>query len=223
MTPDDNTIETIKRLIPPSGIASAPGQLMGWMTQERAIQLYRILRALKPRIAVEIGVFGGRSLIPQALAMRDNGGGRAIGLDSWKNADAMEAGNDPTDDPRDIEWWGKCDLHGVHRDCMEHIWRLGLDKWITIIRSTSQDAAYLIPGMDCLTIDGNHSEISSCRDVSLFLPKLHMNGYLFFDDADWPQTQKALKMVEKQCKLVSDNASYRVYAKGEPLFQTNQT
>lgn len=154
--------------------------------------------------------------MPQALAMRDNGRGRVIGIDSWKNADAMEAGNDPTDDPRDAEWWSKCDLHSVHKDCMEQIWKLGLDKWVTIIRSTSQDAAYLVPRMDCLTIDGNHSEIASVRDVSLFLPKLNQNGYLFFDDTDWPQTQKALKMVKEKCKLHSSYGTYAIFAKGDP-------
>lgn len=182
----------------------------GWLTVERAIEMYDLVRQVQPQYAVEIGVFGGRSLIAQAMALKDNGHGKIIGIDPWKKETAVEA---QTDEASAAWWRDAVDYYKVHQGCMEAIWRFGLDAFVNIIRSTSADCADIIPRCDVMYIDGGHSEASSCLDVQLYLPKLKQNGWLWFDDTDWISTQKALDMVLAACIMVRENKSYRLYCK----------
>jgi len=62
--------------------------------------------------------------------------------------------------------------------------------------------------IDILHIDGNHEEISSCRDVELYVPKLKTGGYLWFDDANWKETKKAINLIENTYKLKLIDKAY---------------
>ena len=44
-------------------------------------------------------------------------------------------------------------------------------------------------------LDGNHSELLSCRDVELWAPLVAENGYILFDDSSWPTTQAAQQLL----------------------------
>lgn len=182
----------------------------GWLTVDRANEMYDLVRQIQPQYVVEIGVFGGRSLIAQAMALRDNGRGKIIGIDPWKRAVAVDA---QTDEQAAAWWRDSVDYYKIHQGCMDAIWTLDLDRFVTIIRSTSKDCVDIIPMCDIIYIDGGHSEASSCEDVSLYLPKVKQNGWIWFDDADWKTTQAALGMIDQQCKLVRDCTSYRLYCK----------
>lgn len=184
--------------------------LQGWVSAERGIEMAELIIKHRPLICVELGVFGGRSLIAQALALKQNGIGQIYGIDPWKTEAALEGESKPNQ-----EWWSKnVDLHEIHRGTMEAIWRLGLDEWAVVIRAKSQDAADLfVTGIDYLFIDGNHSEIASVRDVNTYLPKVTSEGIIIFDDADWPSTQKALQLLNAECDLIKDSVTYRIYQK----------
>jgi predicted O-methyltransferase YrrM len=186
--------------------------LEGWVTPEQGVHMAELVVEVKPDVIVEIGVFGGRSLIAQALALRDNGKGFIYGIDPWKTEATLEGEND-----ENKKWWSTVDMHSIHKGCMEAVWRLNLDKRVRIIRGASQDVTVIFRQKetrpDILFIDGNHSEISSCRDVQLYLPLLRPNGFLWLDDATWPSTQMAIGMVEKDCILRKDYGSYRLYQK----------
>ena len=95
---------------------------------------------------------------------------------------------------------------------MEAIWRYGLDEWATIIRARSEHVPMLfMGGIDSLVIDGNHSELSSCRDVRLYCPMLNIGASLWFDDADWQETKKAQTMIAEYCDLVKSDGHYSLY------------
>ena len=185
-------------------------KLEGWVSPERGVELFDLIVQEKPVICVEIGVFGGRSLISQAMGLRTNGAGKVYGIDPWKTEAALEGENDANK-----EWWSKnVNLHDIHRGTMEAIWRLGLDPWAIVIRAKSEDAKFLFrDGIDFCFLDGNHSEVSSCRDVLNYLPLLKSGGILVFDDADWASTRAALKAVDLHCELVKDAGGYRIYRK----------
>lgn len=182
----------------------------GWLTPERGVEMAELILQTKPGIVVEIGVFGGRSLIAQALALKSNGAGRIYGIDAWKPAAALEGENEANK-----QWWSSnVDLHHIHRLATEAIWNYGLDEYAVLLRGHSQFCCELfIGGIDILFIDGNHSEPASCRDVELYLPMVIQGGHIWFDDCDWPTTQKALAMMNAQCDLIKDAGSYRLYRK----------
>jgi len=182
----------------------------GWLTPDRAVEMYDLTVQLQPDYMVEIGVFGGRSLIAQALALRANGKGKIIGIDPWKKQDAIAAQGE---DGIAQAWWNDLDYYKLHQGCMDIIWRLELDAFVNIIRAKSEHCYDIMPPIDVLYIDGGHSEEISCRDVDLFLPKVKQNGWIWFDDCDWSTTQKALAKLDAACKRVRDCGSYRLYCK----------
>lgn len=185
-----------------------PIRLEGWTTPEKGIELVNLILKEKPKVVVELGVFGGRSLIAMALALRANGAGKAFGVDPWRLQVAIEGEGDP----ENIKWWtNNVNLHEIHRGCMEAIWRLGLEEWAVVVRGASQHVKQLFPMIDLLHIDGNHSELASCRDVENFVPRVPSGKWVVFDDTNWASTRKAVALLNGYCELVKDFDSWRLY------------
>ena len=82
----------------------------GWCEKDKALKLYDIIREVKPDLCVEIGVFGGSSFIPQALALKHNNKGTIAGIDPWSNNSAIEE----MENFANKNWWGQVDLQGVY-------------------------------------------------------------------------------------------------------------
>lgn len=171
----------------------------GWTTPERAIEMDERILETKAKVIVDLGVYAGRSTIAMGFAARELGGSTVYGIDPWKVDSAVEGDNVEAN----ARWWREnSNLEHMHQRTMECIWAHRLDQWVTIIRNGSQYVHQLFPVIDFINIDGCHTEIASCRDVELYLPRLRSGNYMTFDDCDWESTQKALGMVEKECDLV---------------------
>jgi predicted O-methyltransferase YrrM len=185
----------------------------GWATPERCCEMANRILQTNARVCVDIGVFAGRSTIAMGFAARELGESRVYGLDPWKIETAIEGDNVE----ENARWWKESsNLEKMHREAMHAIWAHRLDEWVTIIRNGSQYVHQLFPVIDFINIDGCHTELASCRDVDLFLPRLRSGGYLTFDDADWESTQKALRLIEEQCdliKVMKDKNEARTYRK----------
>ena len=52
--------------------------------------------------------------------------------------------------------------------------------------------------------------------IAILLPKVKQNGYIWFEGANDPEAQPALREIEKLCKLHTEGGTYRIYVKGEP-------
>lgn len=202
MSLPDHIRKAIDHYIPP---------MEGWLDAARGHEMAELIIDTKPEVVLELGVFGGRSLVCQAFAIRENNKGKIYGIDPWKVETAVEH----SQDEKNNEWWRKnITLEDIHRGCMRAIWDHHLDPWVVIIRAASQHVYQLFPNnMDILYVDSNHSEISSCRDVENFVPRVKQGGHIWFDDADWATTQKALGIIGTMCDLVKDNGNYRLYRK----------
>lgn len=184
-------------------------KLEGWVSSQRGCEMADLIVQHKPEVCVEIGVFGGRSIIATGMALYQNGKGVVYGIDPWAIAPALEG-----ESGENAIWWKeRVDLHGIHKSCMEAIWRIGVDKQCIIIRNTSQNVVHLFPKIDHLFIDGNHTEVASCRDVTLYVPLVKPGGIIIFDDTDWPSTQKAIAILDKSCELLKDSGKDRIYRK----------
>jgi predicted O-methyltransferase YrrM len=183
----------------------------GWLDVARGCEMAELIIDTKPDVCVEIGVFGGRSLVACAFGLRENNKGKIYGIDSWRVEDAVEG----KENKEDKEWWErKIVLDDIHRDCMRAVWDHHLEKWVVIIRSASQYCAELFPGnIDQLYIDGSHSEVASCRDVQLYVPRVKQGGAIWLDDCDWATTQKMLGMMDNFADIERNNGNYRLYRK----------
>lgn len=175
--------------------------LEGWCSEEKCDKLYNLIIDKKPLNLVEIGVFGGKSLFSQAFALKENEMGTIHGVDSWQSSDCIVGMNEKSA----INWWNSLDYEKLYQECLNNVKINDFEKYVKIHRMSSEEYSKLIDfEIDILHIDGNHEEESSCKDVELYLPKVKLGGYIWFDDANWHQTQKAIHLLQNNfnCKLI---------------------
>jgi hypothetical protein len=186
--------------------------LEGWCTPRKAKILYDLVLASDARMSVELGVFGGRSLIPLALAHRHKGSGFATGVDPWEARSALEGGNDP----RNNAWWSGLDLESIYAGFVRAVLAHDLTYRCRWVRATS-DAAVGLFADESVTLlhqDSNHSELVSCGEVRLWAPKVRSGGYWVIDDTDWPTTSKAQRLLlQLGFREVRDEDGWRVLRK----------
>ena len=155
-------------------------QLEGWCSQAKASILIDIILKTRPETVVEIGVFGGKSLVPMAYALKVNGKGKIYGIDPWdSNASIQEVMNEDTK-----AFWNALDHNGVLKKLMSKIPEFDLENQIELIKSTSEDAPP-IDTINLLHIDGNHSEKTSYLDVTKWVPLMKSGGWIILDDITW--------------------------------------
>lgn len=153
--------------------------LPGWCSNEKACTLASMVLALRPALTLEIGVFGGRSFLPMALAHKAIKTGICVGIDAWDKDVAVR--EQTTNEDR--EWWAKVDQHQIYANFMQQIYNHDLDKIVQIYRVESRN--FQPPNqISVLHIDGSHTQTAT-TDMVRFGPKVVMGGFLVTDDTDW--------------------------------------
>ena len=106
-------------------------QLDGWCSYQKAAILIDIVTLYKPETIVEIGVWGGKSLVPMACALRTNKKGKIYGIDPWNPVDSLEGvmNND------NINYWSRADYEGVLNNLVSKIEKFELTNQIQLIRT----------------------------------------------------------------------------------------
>jgi predicted O-methyltransferase YrrM len=169
-------------------------QLDGWCSHFKASTLMELVWFVQPQVVVEIGVFGGKSLVPMAFALEDLGrGGIVYGIDPWSANSSAEGMDDIHKD-----WWSSLDHGSILRKLQSKIGQFSLNKYIQLIQETSADAPE-IPNIDILHIDGNHSDGASYLDVIKWVPLVRRGGMIVFDDITWDTTIRATNWLDENC------------------------
>lgn len=189
---------------------------MGGMTSpERCCEMAELVYDTKPSVVVDIGAFGGVTLVSQAFSLRELAKGRIYGIDAYKASCAAEDENEINK-----AWWHKINFKSVYLSCAWAIWDHHLEDHAVLIRSRSEDCYQLFERIDILNIDGCHSEAASVRDVQNYLPRVVAGGWIWMDDCDWfadrpASTQAAQRLLEESCDIVrsGDNGHYKLYHK----------
>lgn len=172
-------------------------QLEGWCSKSKASVLIDFVFAMKPNVIVEIGVWGGKSLVPMGYILKVNKQGKAYGIDPWNPIASIEGM-----DGVNYDWWKKVDHLKILHDLQARILLYDLNDQIELIQATSQDAP-IIENIDILHIDGNHSEAASVLDFYKWVPLVRKGGIILFDDITWTNEQgsnrKAVELLDEQC------------------------
>jgi len=136
---------------------------------DSAYLLYGIARALKPKVAVEIGSARGKSACYVGRALKENGSGKLFAIDPHTRTDWNDENSVDTLD-----------------EMRRNVRALDLEKQVEIIRETSERAAarWMLP-IDMLFIDGDHSYEGVKRDWELFSPHVSEFGIVVFHDTMW--------------------------------------
>jgi Methyltransferase domain len=185
-------------------------QLEGWCTPDKAKRMARlVVEGLHP-VSVELGVFGGRSLLALGIAHRYGlGYGMAYGIDPY-TADAALEGGDINSDP---SFWRNLDWPALQRQAMFSAKLFaGESAQIVVGRSCDVVGRYRDRSIGVLHQDGNHSAAVSSDEVRLWVSKLADGGCWIMDDTDFPTVHAAQKMmVSSGFSKVEDHVKWAVF------------
>ena len=191
-------------------------QLTGWCTKAKASVLMDIILKTKPETIVEIGVWGGKSLVPMACALRANGKGKIYGIDPWDNQASIQGSKNE----ENKAWWGSIDHSAIYRGLTQKIAEFNLEPYIELIIGASADVVPIFE-IEVLHIDGNHSNETSLGDVLKWVPLVKHGGWIIFDDINWYengifQTAEAVDWLNKNCFQLaefSDDSIWGIWIK----------
>lgn len=174
-------------------------QIYGWCSHGKASILIDIITRKQPEKIVEIGVWGGKSLIPMAYALKALGKGKIYGIDPWDNLASIEG----MEDEANKAYWGRVDHEAVLQGLIGRIDQFGLIEQVELIRATSADASP-IEDIDILHIDGNHSDGVSWIDVAKWVPLVKSGGWIIVDDISWYENghftqSKSVEWLDEHC------------------------
>lgn len=150
-----------------------------WPPLDKMQGMALLVAALRPELAVEIGVWTGDSLIPQLLAMKFVDKGKAIAIDPWSSKASIE--NQTAENQK---WWGDVDHDVAYATFMRRLDEHGVADRCQVVRAASDmfdPSAFVI---DLLHVDGNHGP-QAMRDVDRYAPRVRVGGILVLDDVGW--------------------------------------
>ena len=164
----------------------------GWCTAEKSLTTMNLILENQAKTCLELGVFGGRSLVAIAIAAKKvSPTSKVIGVDAWTAQASLEGTNDKAND----DWWSKVDYNDMYAYTKKIMIENGVDSVVELWKCKSNECVdrFEDKSLDLLHQDSNHSEEISCEEVELFWNKVKVGGHWIFDDANWPTTQEAQK------------------------------
>jgi len=186
-------------------LKSTHEKIEGWCSKEKALTMASLI---KPNdFCVELGVWGGRSLLPMCLTTKNI----VIGVDAWSKESSLEGVNSSLND----EWWAKIDYEKMFQYTKNLLTKYNCNN-ARLFRAKSKDVVnhFKDESIDFLHQDSNHSEEISCEEVELYKNKVKKNGIWVFDDTDWETTKKAQNLlVNYGYREIHDSGQWKVYQK----------
>jgi GR25 family glycosyltransferase involved in LPS biosynthesis len=193
---------------PLRSLLNACADLPGWCVLEKRRLLASLVYREKPKVIVEVGVFGGSSLIPMAHALRQNlrdqpegadHRGMIYGIDPW---DSTAAENYATaGEQQNSAWWANVNMLDIYVGLCQRVTNDNLWPFVSLLKGHSDDLAPNFDEIDILHIDGNHDRHSVRKDVQAYVPRVVDGGYVIMDDTQWsdqygPTVETALRLIE---------------------------
>jgi predicted O-methyltransferase YrrM len=156
-------------------------RMHGWCDVPKAITLASMILALRPKIVVELGVWGGRSLLPMAAACKEASCGFVYAVDPWKPESSIIGQTQEHSD-----WWLKADHEEVYQSYLKFISSAGVGAFVKTLRMTSNEALSKLNGMaiDIIHCDGNHGD-QAYQDAVNYSPLVRRGGLWVADDLSW--------------------------------------
>lgn len=188
-----------------SAMSLIPVDFGGGCPVPKANVMAWLIRYFKITASVEIGVYRGRSLVPQAIAHKTATGGVAYGVDPYSPEIAIEHDNPELADKIAAHTW-QTDWDALYRGVLDLRDALGLQDHLTLLRQTSVDAAaeFARQGrrFGFAHIDGNHDTVHVMKDVELYLPLMTPGGFVMMDDVSWDSVKPAVAAVAGRATLM---------------------
>ena len=177
-------------------------KIEGWCCPEKEEDLFKWINKMNCKSGLEIGVFGGSSLVRAGHMFKANNG-HLVGIDPYCFVDSNKYDDKESEN---YKWWKELDYDNIYNGCLNSLSRYDLIDNVDLIKMNSDDYVKTIPDkcLDFLHIDGNHTEEQSCLDVKNYLPKCKNGTVIFLDDIGWESVHKARDILRKKCKMIKE-------------------
>lgn len=174
-----------------------PADFGGGCSVAKAGLLASLIRHWGLRSTVDIGVYRGRSLFPQAIAHKHYTGGVVYGIDLWSAEEAKEENNLELKERID-RFVRKTDFEAIYEE----------------VEAIRRECRFF----GLVHIDGNHDTERVTEDVSLYLPRVVRGGFVVLDDVSWDSVRPAYEQLAAEAMLIFERTEgdddYAVFWKG---------
>jgi len=170
----------------------------GWGYNEQQLKWYKEkLRKSKNGIVVEIGVYGGASIL-SVIDVCVNNNITIYGIDPWEKTNIVN-GTNISESEKEILTRKMVDA----RTNLELVIKKLKYSNIKLIQDTSESASSQFKNktVDLVYIDGDHSYESVTKDLTIWCEKLKPNGIIWGDDFGWVPVRKAIQDFSKLNKM----------------------
>lgn len=189
--------------------AAAATSCPGWCSAAKAATLASLVVGLRPSYSLEIGIYGGSSFIPLALAHKEIGFGKVIGVEPWSRevAIAMQTTNE------DREWWANQNMEALRDGFFQRLREHQLEDVAEIVQNTSRNYNPT-HAVGILHVDGAHND-EAITDVVRFSKLVIPGGFCVMDDLKWHgggvtrAEQRLLQMGFQKLYLLDTGAVYQ--------------
>jgi len=161
----------------------------------------------KCKTTLDLGVYGGGSLFPQATMHNKYTDGIVYGVDPYNKEDMVQFDNTDTEFlklQKDV--LNNLDVEELYHYILNLINELSYADNVKFLRMRSDKAInYFVENnvrFDLMFIDGNHDTKNAMSDMVLYIPRLNNNGFLVIDDTPWPSIRPAYDYAKTQLSFV---------------------
>jgi hypothetical protein len=170
------------------------------------------------KTTLDLGVFTGGSLFPQAKMHNKYTGGMVYGVDPFTRPD-MELYDNPS--PVFLAYQKEVldafDFDELHQNILNSTKNFGFDKNVTFLRQRSDQAInYFIENniiFDLMFIDGNHDKDPALNDVKMYIPRLANNGFFILDDITWGTLVPAYNYAKENLMFLYEGSGFAIFQK----------
>ncbi len=176
-------------------------EIYGWASPARISQYVDFVKKIKNGKIIEIGVYGGASLLEICDICKDNQN-IIFGIDPWEtnnysNGNLLNENTNPT--------LKEFHYHMLkNREMLEKIIKKEkYDRFVNLIVEKASEASKRFENetIDLIYIDGAHDYNSVYQDLKIWYPKIKRSGLIWGDDYNWQGVQSALHDFAKENQL----------------------
>lgn len=176
-------------------------EIYGWASSARISQYVDFVKKIKNGKIIEIGVYGGASLL-EICDICENNQNIIFGIDPWEtnnysNGNLLNENTNPT--------LNEFHYHmSKNRKMLEKIIKEEkYDRFVNLIVEKASEASKKFDDktIDLIYIDGAHDYRSVFQDLQIWYPKIKKSGLIWGDDYNWEGVQLALHDFAKENKL----------------------
>ncbi len=186
-------------------LGEVPIDFGGGCSEAKAGRIAELIIGSGATIAVDIGVYRGRSFLPMGAAFQWLGSGIAYGIDPYSATAARQTDDHEVGDVL-VGWADEQDWDAIRAHVQALIDDRSLSRFAQLIRETSEVAASRFPpgSLDLIHIDGNHDRAAVELDYELYRPRVRPGGFIVLDDISWASVQSVYDDLRATSKVLDE-------------------